>query len=152
MGRGELLEKVRNVVLPVLQDLGYDLVEVAVVGSHGRRILQVFIDHRQGVTLDDCARASKALSECLDQQDVFPGRYFLEVSSPGAERRLKGRQDFERFVGRKARLRFRGADGKVLEATGILGPCVDQVLVLRPEGAAEVSVRLEDIVGANLAL
>lgn len=152
MGRGELLEKVRNVVLPVLQDLGYDLIEVAVVISHGRRILQVFIDCRQGVTVEDCARASKALSECLDRQDVFPGRYFLEVSSPGAERRLKGREDFERFAGRKARLRFRGADGRVLEATGTIGPCVDQVLVLQPEGAAEVSVRLEDVLGANLAL
>jgi ribosome maturation factor RimP len=152
VGKGELLEKVKNVVLPVLQDLGYDLVEVAVVVSHGRRILQVFIDCRRGVTVDDCARASKALSECLDCQDVFPGRYFLEVSSPGAERRLKGREDFERFVGRKARVRFRGGDGKVLEATGIIGCCADQMLVLEPEGAAEVSVRLEDVVGANLAL
>ena len=152
MGRGELLEKVRNVVLPVVENLGYGLVEVAVVVSHGRRILQVFIDCPQGVTVDDCARASKALSECLDQENVFPGRYFLEVSSPGAERRLRGREDFERFAGRKARLRFRGADGKTLEATGTLGSCEDRVLVVQPEGGAEVRVRLEDILSANLAL
>jgi ribosome maturation factor RimP len=152
LGRAELLERATNIVLPVLERLGYDLVEVAVVVSHGRRILRVFIYRRGGVTLEDCARASKALGAELDQHSLFSGRYFLEVSSPGAERRLRGREDFERFQGSKARVRFRAADGRAAEATGRIGGFAGDVLVLEPEGAGEVSIPFESILGANLSL
>lgn len=152
MRRAELLEKTRNVVLPVLDSLGYGLVEIALVSSHGRRVLQVFIDCARGVTLDDCARVSRAVSEHLDREDLFPGRYVLEVSSPGAERRLRGREDFEHFAGRKARLRFRRADGKVGEATGRIAGLAQEALVFQPEGEAEINIPLDDVLGGRLAL
>ena len=152
MGGAELLEKIRNIVLPVLDRLGYHVVEVVLVGSHGRRTLRVFIDRRGGVTLDDCARASKALSAELDQHDLLACKYYLEVSSPGAERKLRTREDFQCFVGRKAKIRFREDGGYVADLVGTIGSFKDDVLVLEPEGRAEVSVRFADILGANLSI
>ena len=152
MGRAELLERVRNIVLPVVDRLGYGLVEVDLVASHGRRTLRIFIDREGGITLDDCARVSKAVSAELDQHELFAARYFLEVSSPGAERRLKAREDFERFAGRKARIRFKEASGGTREVTGIMRTFKDDVLVVEPEGGDRVSVDLYDIVSANLSI
>jgi len=124
VSRAELLERIRYVVLPVLDRLGFDLVEVALV-SEGRRILRVFIDRGEGVNVEDCARASKALSAELDQHDLVRGRYYLEVSSPGAERKLKAPEDYKRFVGRKAKLAFpwarRQGDGESGQDQGVPG-------------------------------
>jgi ribosome maturation factor RimP len=152
VGRAELLERARNVVLPVVESLGYDLVEVALAVSHGRRVLQVFIDRSGGITLDDCARTSKAIGAELDQCDIFPARYFLEVSSPGAERKLRTRQDFGHFVGRKARIRFRAASGVATGATGKMLAFKEDVLVFEPEGGTEISIRFGDILSANLSI
>ena len=98
MNRAELQENVSAAVLPVLTAIGYDLVEVRLVVSHGRRTLRVFIDKPGGVNVSDCANASRAMSAILDDSDLFRGRYFLEVSSPGAERALRSREDFEREI------------------------------------------------------
>lgn len=152
MGRAELLERARNIVFPVVDRFGYGLVEIDMVASHGRRTLRIFIDRDGGITLDDCARVSKAVSAELDQHDLFAARYYLEVSSPGAERRLRTREDFEHFAGRKARIRFKDASGGTREVTGRMRTFKDDVLVIEPEGGGEVSVELYDIVSANLSI
>jgi ribosome maturation factor RimP len=141
----------RYVVLPVLENLGYDLVEVALV-SEGRRILRVFIDRREGLSVEDCARASKALSAELDQHDLLGGRYYLEVSSPGAERKLKTPEDFGRFVGRKAKVTFREPDGRVAEKVGRIESFRDEAVVLQVDGSAEVNIPLGSILTARLAI
>lgn len=151
MSRAELLERIQYVVLPVLERLGFDLVEVALV-SEGRRILRVFINRGEGVSVEDCARASKALSAELDQHDLVRGRYYLEVSSPGAERRLRVPEDYKRFVGRKAKVTFRGPDGKVMERVGRIKASQDEAVVLRPEGSEELSIPFGCIVTARLAI
>jgi ribosome maturation factor RimP len=150
--RAELLDRLRGVVSPVLTNLGYDLVELTVVVSHGRRTLRVFIDKEGGVTLQDCARSSKAIGFVLDDGDLFPGRYYLEVSSPGAERKLRTREDFKRFVGRKAHVRFREDAGGVQDITGEIKDFRDDILMLQPEGAEPVAIRYVAICGANLSL
>jgi ribosome maturation factor RimP len=147
-----LLEKARSVVLPVLANLGYDLVEVAIVVSHGRRTLRVFIDKENGVDVSDCARASKSLSPALDEQGFFPGRYYLEVSSPGAERKLRTREDFRHFVGRKARVRLREVCMGMTEVKGKIEGFRDDMLELRPEGNSVVTIPFETISSANLCL
>jgi ribosome maturation factor RimP len=152
VSRAELLERARITVLPVLQELGYDLVEIALAAWHGRRILRIFIDQRQGVSLEDCARASKAVGAELDRCDFMSGRYYLEVSSPGAERRLKGEEDFARFVGRKARVRFRGTGGRLEEAVGLIESCSDGLVGISSGEGSLVRIRLGDVVRANLSI
>ena len=78
---------------PVLQGLGYELVEVEFVPGPGGGTLRIYIDKppgvAQGIDVDDCGEASHAISELLDADDPFPGRYSLEVSSPGTDRVLR---------------------------------------------------------------
>jgi ribosome maturation factor RimP len=110
-GPDRLLERV---VEPVVATLGYELVAVRWAGS-GRRGLQVFIDHPDGVTVDDCARVSRVVSTALDAAEQAPDAgalakllaapYTLEVSSPGIERPLCRRSHFERFSGHVASVR-----------------------------------------------
>jgi ribosome maturation factor RimP len=150
--RNQVLEEAEAVVSPVLANLGYDLVELSLVVSHGRRTLRVFIDKPGGVNLEDCAMASKAAGPLLDERAVLLGRYFLEVSSPGAERKLRNREDFRHFVGRKALVRLREARDGVRKIEGIIASFDDDMLKLKPEDGEEIAVPFEAISSARLCL
>jgi ribosome maturation factor RimP len=140
------------VISPVLANLGYDLVEVRMVVAHGRRTLRVFIDKPGGVNLDDCARASKAVGFLLDDEDVMRGRYYLEMSSPGAERKLKTREDFRRFVGKKAQIRFRQEPVGVVAVKGRIEGFDGDMVSFKREDADPVEIPYRSILSANLCL
>src|SRR5690242_13585931 len=93
---------------PVLNGLGFELVEVEFVPGQGGGILRVYIDRppemEKGIDVDDCGDASHALSELLDADDPFPGRYSLEVSSPGIDRVLRTPEHFARFVDNRVKV------------------------------------------------
>jgi ribosome maturation factor RimP len=103
---------------PALAGLGYTLLEVEVAGPHGRPILRFFIDSPDGVTLDDCARASRELGDLIEAEDLVPGSYVLEVSSPGATRALKREKDYQHFLGRRVRVAFRERRDGPAEVSG----------------------------------
>lgn len=104
----ELQEHVAGLMEPMLVREGYELVEVEISGSGPRTLLRLFIDKKGGVTLDDCASVSEAVDAILDVDDPFESTYTLEVSSPGLDRPLRKRADFERFVGRKVHVKTYG--------------------------------------------
>jgi ribosome maturation factor RimP len=81
-----------------------ELVHVEARRESGGMILRLFIDREGGVTLDDCARVSRQVSAELDADDPLPGRYTLEVSSPGLDRPLSKDRDFQRFSGQTVRI------------------------------------------------
>lgn len=90
---------------PCLTTHGYDLVEIEYGVQYGRNVLRVFIDREpNGVTLDDCTSVSQLLGPMLDRRDLFPGRYVLEVSSPGFDRPVRKPGDFRRFAGESIRI------------------------------------------------
>lgn len=97
---------IRATVEPVVTGLGYDLVGVEYGGGRGNGRLRVYIDTADGVTLDDCAAVSEQLSLALDVDDPIPDAYVLEVSSPGLNRPLFARADFERFCGERVFVRL----------------------------------------------
>lgn len=101
--------KLRSLAQPVVEGLGMELVDVAIVTDHGRRVLRVTIDKPGGVTVDDCGDVSRELGTILDVEDPIPQRYSLEVSSPGLDRPLLSEKDFIRFSGKKARIKTREA-------------------------------------------
>jgi len=98
----EVREEVRRLAAPLAEEDGYELVDVehAVQGRH--RILRVLLDKPGGITVGDCARFSRRLSDCLDMNQVVAGSYRLEVSSPGLERPLLDDVAVERFAGQQA--------------------------------------------------
>lgn len=91
---------VEQLLLPYLNEHGFELVDIEYVKEGGRRFLRVYVDKEGGIDIDECGRISEYLSDRLDEADPIPESYFLEVSSPGAERPLKKPEDFQRAVGK----------------------------------------------------
>jgi len=84
---------------PVVEGLGYALWELEFVPGRGSALLRLYIDSPDGITVDDCERVSRAVSEVLDAEDPVPGHYTLEVSSPGLDRPLRTPAQFAAYVG-----------------------------------------------------
>ncbi len=134
-------------LLPEVRDLGYELVDVELIGNRNR-IVRLYIDSPEGIGLDDCARVSRCVEGLLDVEDIFPGSYRLEVSSPGEDRPLRTRSHFAAVVGLRVRIRL-SRDGQIKKITGwVLDVKPDSVLVGTDVGA--VTIHFEDIVAARL--
>ena len=101
------LEKIRTTVAGVVGSEGMTLVDVELKGAGANHLLRVYIDKPGGVTHADCQLISEQVSTILDVEDPIPGRYTLEVSSPGLDRKLVKPTDYEHFAGRRARLVLR---------------------------------------------
>ena len=98
-------KRVEAVALPVLDEMGLELVEVQYRREQHGWVLRLIIDKQDGVSLDDCATVSREISQLLDIEDFVDQAYNLEVSSPGLNRPLKSMTDFQRFTGRKAKIK-----------------------------------------------
>ncbi len=101
----EIEDKVLELVEPLAQYNGLELIMVEFVKGPRGNILRLIIDKTGGVTLDDCSRLSRVVSDLLDVHDPVPGSYNLEVSSPGINRPLVRLNDYERFSGQKVFVR-----------------------------------------------
>lgn len=93
-------DSVEIIVNPILEELSLELVDIEFKKEGKNWFLRVFIDSDSGVDLEDCTKVSERLSEKLDKEDPISQAYYLEVSSPGAERPLKKKQDISKAVGK----------------------------------------------------
>jgi len=111
------LEKIREMAERVATSEGLHLVDVELKGGNSNALLRIYIDKAGGVSHADCALVSEQMSAMLDVEDLFPGRYTLEVSSPGLDRKLSRPSDFTYFAGRRVRVVLKEAPGdqRVLE-------------------------------------
>ncbi|MFC0558568.1 ribosome maturation factor RimP [Halalkalibacter alkalisediminis] len=96
----KVTEVTSEIVTPILEELHLELVDVEFKKEGPNWFLRIFIDSEKGVDLEDCGQVSEKLSEKLDELDPIPQAYFLEVSSPGAERPLKKEKDLQKAVGK----------------------------------------------------
>src|ERR1051325_11609982 len=104
----EVASKIEEIAKRVAGPEGLELVEVEVKGGGASRFVRISIDKPEGVTHADCELVSQQVGTILDVEDVISGgRYTLEVSSPGVERKLSKPQDFERFQGKKSKITLR---------------------------------------------
>lgn len=147
-------QQLEQVVTEVLDSLAFDLVEMRHGGSKGRPVLDVRIDRRDGeaVTVDDCARASRAVEARVDGEGLLPERHVLEVSSPGVERPLLRVADWRRFTGRQAKVLSPALGGRVeVEIVGVEGEPGAEVAVLRTAKGVDERVPLAEVKEARLA-
>ena len=105
MRHADIPRRVEEIILPIVEQEQFEIVDVEFKVERGRWVLRVYIDKPGGVTIDDCADVSHKIEDVIEVKGVVPHRYVLEVSSPGLDRPLKGEGDFERFSGRRARIR-----------------------------------------------
>jgi ribosome maturation factor RimP len=97
-------ETLLRLLEPVIEALGYELVELEFHPQGRGGLLRIYLDKEGGVGVDDCERVSRQVSAVLDVEDPIPGAYTLEVSSPGLDRPLRKPGDFARFAGQRAKL------------------------------------------------
>jgi ribosome maturation factor RimP len=152
-GSGSLETRVARVAEPIAAQLGVSLVSVRYVGSRTAGTLRLTIDKPGGVTLDDCTRLSRAVGHALDVEEPIEHRYTLEVSSPGLDRALEGRRDFEDAVGRLVRIKTRAAwDGPRVLVGRLKGveAEAEAVTIEERDGARVWSLPLDAIAHARL--
>ncbi len=156
--REDNLTQIETLVLPILDDLGYELVDLQLQQDGKQLALRIFVDKPAGITLDDCVEVSREVSAILEVEDPIRSAYRLEVSSPGLDRPLKKATDFQRFVGKKARLKSknlidpdqRGTTRKTFVGT-LLGFEDDNVrLELTDKQGGVIAIPLADLDKANL--
>lgn len=99
-----IADKTERMASPIIQELGLELVDVEFVKEGSYWYLRVYIDSDDGIGLDECSDVSEKLSKKLDEEDFISQTYFLEVSSPGAERPLKKYKDFYNALGEQIRV------------------------------------------------
>jgi ribosome maturation factor RimP len=152
MGDKSIAERVRALAEQVTIDHGLELVHTEVAGPENKPIVRVFIDKPHGVTHEDCSEVSIHLGTVLDVEDFIHASYTLEVSSPGLERGLYKRSDYERFSGRQAKMKTRQPIAGQRNFRGtILGVDDDHVL-FDDRTNGRVRVPLDWIKQANLEL
>lgn len=118
---GKVIEVVSELVKPILESMAIDLFELTYRKEGKNWVLSVVIDKPpEGVTINDCERVNRALSEALDRADPIEGAYYLEVSSPGAERKIKDYRDLQKQLGRYVHLVLREPVKGKSKLTGFL--------------------------------
>lgn len=146
-------DELERVVTTELDTVGFDLVELRQGGTKSRPVLEVRIDRRDGekITVDDCARASRALEARLDGGSLVSERYVLQVSSPG-ERPLRTPADWRRFTGRWASVLAPDFGGRLVGEIVALEEDGGQAAVtLQPERGEALRIPLAAVKEARLA-
>ena len=142
--------KVLELIGPVVDGLGYEFVGAEYLPQGKHSILRVYIDVPEtGVTVEDCEKVSRQLSSVLDVEDLIPGQYALEISSPGLDRPLFSLEHFERFAGQEVKLRLSTPLEGKRKLTAILSGVEDGMVKIEFEGDTK-QVVFEDIEQARL--
>ena len=140
----ELIDKISDIVTPFLQPAGAFLVSVNIRGERASSIVEIFADTDEGITADQCAAISRSVSQELDKENIIPGRYKLEVSSPGLDRPLLLPRQLKKNTGRQVKIISR-ASNPASEATGILQEVTDTFLTLLTSDKHTISIPFADI-------
>jgi ribosome maturation factor RimP len=139
--------RVRDLAVPLAEQLEVDLVDVEIVGQPGRRVVKLVadsLDPTEGLDVDRIAKLSRQVGAALDEVDLVPGAYTLEVTSPGATRPLRRPRDFARNLGREVVVTRLEEHGEPREVRGEVAGVDDDAVTIRA-GDEEVAVRFDAI-------
>ena len=143
---------IEQLIEPFLEREGYELVDVEYVKEGKHRFLRIYIDKPEGISLDDCKFVSEYIGEKLDEMDPIQENYFLEVSSPGIDRKLKKDKDFEKFKGSDVEVRlYTAVDGEKNFEGQLLG-LFDGDIVKVKKGEMELELERKNIALIKLAV
>ncbi len=147
----EIVSRISAIARRVADPQNIEIVEVEFLGAGRSRLLRIYIDRPQGVTHSDCEFISQHVGTILDVEDVIPGdSYTLEVSSPGLERKLAAPRDFERFVGKKAKVTLREPVENQRHWEGTLAGISEGMIALEPSQGKIIHFPFAQVQKANL--
>lgn len=143
------IEQLKILAKPVMTELGFEYLgaELFIYGHH--RKLRIFIDKPTGVTVDDCAAVSHRISALLDVEDLIPGEYRLEISSPGFDRPLFELAHYLRFVGRQASVRLKDKIDNRRNLKGVIEAVEGERISMKVDGQS-ICFQLNDVGRAHL--
>lgn len=150
--REEYEQKAEELITPIVEANGFELVDVEYVKEGGTWYLRAYIDKEGGITVDDCEVISRVLSDWLDKEDFIEDSYILEVSSPGLGRPLKKDKDFERSLGEQVEIRLYKARNKQKEFEGVLKSYDKDTVTIETEDGNQETFERGDIALIRLAL
>jgi ribosome maturation factor RimP len=145
------ITQIRELLEPTLAHLGYEVYAVEQLGAGGRT-LRISIDRATGVSLDDCEKVSQVAGPILEQANLVEGPYTLEVSSPGAERPLRERWEFERFSGKKVNVRYRYGESSEGVVEGVLAAVEDAGISIDNPKLGLLEIQWDDVLAARLTV
>lgn len=145
-----LESRVSEIASRIAETTGFELVLAEIGRMSGRIVVRLTIDRPEGVSIDDCATFSRRVGAELDADDPIPGRYSLEVSSPGLDRRLVKEADFHRFDGKQARIALLAPLEGRRNFQGWIRGFEDGAIRLEIEGGAVVRLPLKSVDKARL--
>ena len=151
MKRTEIVDKVEELVTPIIDENDFELVDVEYVKEGANWYLRVYADKDGGITIDDCVLISRALEVKLDEEDFIQDAYILEVSSPGLGRQLKKDKDFKRSLGEKVECKLFKAINKQKEFEGILKDFTEETITLEVD-ETELIINRKEIAMIRLAI
>ena len=144
--------RVREITRRAAEERGLELVHVEFAGGPRSPVVRIFIDKPGGVTHADCSEVSTHVGTVLDVEDFIPGTYTLEVSSPGLERGLYHLGDYERFAGKMAKMRTRGAIAGQRNFRGRIAGVEGEEVLFDDKTSGRVRVPFSQIAKANLEI
>ena len=152
MTKREMYEKnTEEILLPMMGELGFELVDVEYVKEGSTWYLRAYIDKPGGINIDDCETVSRRLSDILDEKDYIDEAYILEVSSPGLGRPLKKEKDYKRSLGEEVEIRTYRMIDRQKEFTGILKAYDEKTVTIEPDGGTLLTFDKSDIALIRLA-
>ncbi|MCX7959209.1 MAG: ribosome maturation factor RimP [Deltaproteobacteria bacterium] len=143
------IRRVEQVIMPVLSEYNFQLVDMEVIRGKNRAILRIYIDKTGGITVDELAQFNNRIGDMIDAEGIFDHSYTLEVSSPGLNRRIRYPVDFERYAGREIRIKTHKKIDGSNQVSGILLGMEGESVAVR-KGDTKILVNPEDIDHANL--
>lgn len=138
----EIKEKIEDLVRGYLKDDKVFLVDVQVAGGRHARKITILIDSDEGVSIDQCARLSRSLSEELDQMDLMEGNFFLDVSSPGLDQPLRLVRQYKKNIGRQVKV----VTNEGAEIKGKLKSVSDEGIMLEKKPSKKLKESVEDFI------
>ena len=144
-------QRTEELLLPILEEFCFELVDVEYVKEGGSWYLRAYIDKEGGITVDDCEAVSRRMSDLLDEHDFIEDSYIFEVSSPGLGRPLKKEKDYIRSMGKKLEIRTYRAINKEKEFYGILKAYDEDMVTIVTEKGTELTFTKSDIALIRLA-
>lgn len=144
-----LRDRLTNLLEPVVNDIGYELVLLEFSPREGSGFLRLYIDHPEGIGIEDCEKVSREVAATLDVEDAIPYAYRLEVSSPGLDRPLVKPEHYQRFQGEVVKLQMIAPVSGRRRFQGVIVAATDTEVTLETEDGA-VTLPLSDVEKARL--
>ncbi len=152
MSKREIYEsRTEALILPILEEFGFELVDVEYVKEGGTWYLRAYIDKEGGITVNDCEAVARRMNDLLDEEDYIEESYVFEVSSPGLGRPLKKEKDYIRSMGKDVEIRTYRAVNRQKEFIGALKAYTDDTVTIETEDGEEMTFQKKEIALIRLA-